>query len=194
LGVEGERELIDLQLSAPLTRSLVEGVNDRAPAGLRISAFHQLAGRPASLVVSSHVARYQVRLPADLHKRARQEGRLSQFREAGSVPILKASKGRQRTIDLKRCVREVRWTADPDPESGEGLLVLELRLQEPSGQVASPWRALTEIFRWSPEERGRCLLRRICLLDAQNRPLDEASSLDASAILDQTGDPPATKT
>lgn len=168
LGVEGEQELIDLQLAESPTPDWIEMTNRRAPAGLRILAARILPGKLPSLTAAAMEADYRVTLPEDLRDQALREQRLEEFARAESVVVLKPSKGRQKTVDIKRCVQEVRWDGH--------VLRLRLRLQNPSGHVLGVLHILRELFKWSDPDLGRCRVTREAILDARRCPLADATT------------------
>ncbi len=163
LGVEGEQELIDLQLAEHPTPDWIETTNARAPAGLRILSAQVLTEKLPSLAAAAVEADYRVSVPDDLRDQALREQRLEEFDRAASVVVLKPSKGRQKTVDLKRCIPQIRWDADQ--------LRLRLRLQEPSGHVLGVLHVLRELFKWSDQDLGRCRVTREAILDAERCPL-----------------------
>ncbi|MBM3317673.1 MAG: TIGR03960 family B12-binding radical SAM protein [Candidatus Eisenbacteria bacterium] len=203
LGVAGERELVDLYLwRAPGAEDLA-GLNALAPRGLEFFEARPAAARAASLAAAAAAALYRVEIPADLAARARREGRLEQFHAAGALPYGKPSKGRRRTIDLRRCVAAMAWLAG-EPGAGErhegehrggelrsreanARVILEARLllQERDGHVLGPLPLLREIFAWSAEELARCLIVRERLLGEDGRPLDPRPGGDE---VDRRGD------
>jgi hypothetical protein len=119
--------------------------------------------QPVSLAAGAVFADYHVGIHADLRAQAQREGRVEAFHEAGAVIALKASKGRQETIDLKRCVTRIEWADDA--------LFLDLRLQEPSGHVLGPLHVLREIFKWSDVDVGRCRVTRLLMRAVDRSPL-----------------------
>ncbi|MCK4305592.1 MAG: TIGR03960 family B12-binding radical SAM protein [Candidatus Eisenbacteria sp.] len=112
VGIEGEREILDVQLCRPLQQDLIDQINRHAPEGLRILRYQHLADKPVSPAAAAHSASYRVRVPRDLCDLALQEKRLETFEQTGSVIALKATKGRQKTVDLKRCVQVLQWHPD----------------------------------------------------------------------------------
>ena len=162
LGVEGARELIDVTLTRPLDDAMIARFNGHAPDGLKILGHDYYAQKPVSLAAAAVFADYRVALPDDLHAQAQREGRVEAFYGAGAVIALKASKGRQKTIDLKRCVTRIEWTDDA--------LCLDLRLQEPSGHVLGPLHVLREIFKWSDVDLGRCRVTRLLMRTVERKP------------------------
>lgn len=175
LGVEGERELIDIQLTAPLDERLLAAANAHAPEGLTFLRDSAVPAGAPSLAAAAVAAVYRVHVPADLADLARREQRLETFAAAGAVPLLKASKGRQRTVDLKRCVIHLDWADADHPGAPSASLAtalyLHLRLQEALGHVAGPFPVLREVFKWSAEDLARCRTVRVCLLDDQDHPI-----------------------
>jgi radical SAM family uncharacterized protein/radical SAM-linked protein len=184
LGLEGDHELIDTQLTSAVSMREIERVNQRTPRGLEIISAHEIPRSVKSLTSETISALYRVAVPADLHEIAVRERRLEALREAESVIVLKPSKGRQRSIDLKRCVKHLQWEDLPrgstqpngaEPQSDGAwdgrILSMELLMQEPAGHVLGPLPALLELFKWSREDLGRCLVTRLRLLDASARPL-----------------------
>ncbi len=190
LGVEGEQELIDVHLTGPLTDALIEAANARAPEGLRLRSSRALPPRTASLTAAAVTAEHRVLLPADLAAQARREGRIDAFEAARAWPALKAGKGRQKTIDLKRCVTRLAWEEagayesasafarnDPiepaleDASQPSAVLRLDLRLQEPAGHVLGPLPALREILKWTDRDLGRCRVMRLRVLDERGDAL-----------------------
>ena len=157
LGVEGERELLDLQVLDTLSAQHVASANAAAPEGLEIRDWQHLAVKPLSLAAAARSATYSVRMPADLRRRAESEKRTQAFHDAGSLITLKASKGRQKTIDLKRSVIALTWSDEADA------LQMVLRLQEPSGHVLGPLPTLREVFKWTDRDLGRCRVIRLRL-------------------------------
>ena len=105
---------------------------------------------------------------------ARRERRIEQFLAAGAVPVLKASKGRSRSVDLRRCVRTIEWNA-----GHRDRIALRLRLREQDGNLLGPLPALQEIFKWSREDLARCRVTRTALLDTEDRPLHHPVVSDA---------------
>ncbi|MBD3237275.1 MAG: TIGR03960 family B12-binding radical SAM protein [Candidatus Eisenbacteria bacterium] len=166
LGVEGRWELCDLRLARLPSEEEIARANQQAPAGLTILAARRLPSGQRSLMAEAVAADYRVSLPPPLAKLARREGRIDQFLARGAVPVQKLTKGRSRTIDLRRCVRSLAWDAEATDR-----LALRLCLQEPAGHVLGPLPALQEIFKWSPEDLARVRVERIALLDAEDRPL-----------------------
>ncbi len=120
LGVEGERELIDIHLTAPLDGLLLAAANQHAPEGLTFLGDSPVPVGAPSLAAAAAAAQYRVRVPGDLADRARRELRLEAFAAAGAVPLLKASKGRQRTVDLKRGVLRLEWATGEAAGPGPG--------------------------------------------------------------------------
>jgi radical SAM-linked protein len=176
LGIEGEDELLDIRVTAPLSADHVAAVNRMAPEGLRILAYQPLDGRPESLAAAAAAADYRAEIPSDLAELARREGRLATFHDAAALIALKSAKGRQKTVDLKRCVLRIEWAGaaaeDRVPaDIGGRVLLLRLRLQEPGGHVLGPLPVLREIFKWHPQELGRCRVIRQRLLDRGGEPL-----------------------
>lgn len=185
LGVEGERELIDLHLWRPPDEEDIARLRSFAPRGLAFGDVWEVSAAAPSLAAAAAVADYRAELPEDLAARARRERRLEQFHAAGAVPVRKPSKGRERTIDLKRCVVGLEWREQPprspgpaageSPATGEaparGGLELRLRLQERDGHVIGPLPLLREVFAWSPEELARCRVARLELRDEQGAGL-----------------------
>ncbi len=170
LGVEGERELFDIRLTEPWNDDLLGAANRCAPEGLAFLASAEIPAGSPSLAAAAVTAEHRVTVPADLAARAHREGRIDAFAAAAHVPLLKAGKGRQRTIDLKRCVTRLAW--GPPEAAASDLLRLALLLQEPAGHVAGPFPVLREVFKWSEEELARCRTVRERLLDSDGRPLD----------------------
>lgn len=115
LGVEGERELIDVQLTDSLRIEHMERAKARAPEGLGFLEYRRLTVKPQSLAAATLSAEYRVEVPVDLYRQALIERRVAEFHKAGSVMALKASKGRQKTVDLKRCVRSLAWVTGSGP-------------------------------------------------------------------------------
>jgi radical SAM family uncharacterized protein/radical SAM-linked protein len=158
LGVEGERELLDVYLVAPPENGALARLNEVAPRGLH---FREVSGIPfqaPSLTVEMVAATYRVTVPPDLAERARSERRVEAFAAAGAVIVQKPSKGRTRSIDLKPCVRQLDWRGH-DPGSANDLH-LRLLLTHAAGQVVGPATALREIFAWGPEDLAQCVIRR----------------------------------
>jgi radical SAM family uncharacterized protein/radical SAM-linked protein len=168
LGVEGERELLDLHLTRSVTAEDLTRLNAIVPRGLSFLAVHRVAREAASLTAVAIAASYRVELPAELAAQARRERRIEAFAEAGAVTVSKPSKGRARTIDIKRCVQEIAWD-----EGENAVLRMRLLLQERDGQVLGPLPLLREIFRWGPEEVAQCRVTRLRIVDQDSRGLDE---------------------
>ncbi len=166
LGVEGTHELFDVQTIGPLSGGALDRLAESAPAGLDLKTVREIEGRPRSLAAAAAAAHYEVWMPEDVSRLARGERRIEQFRESGAVPVLKVSKGRQKSIDLKRCVRVLEW-------AGDDRLRMDLLLQEPAGHVLGPLKALAELFKWSPEDQARCRVTRTALLDDREKALHE---------------------
>ena len=166
LGVAGSHELLDISLQRPPSADEIACVNQRAPQGLEIHSVRTLPPGRASVMSEAISADYDASLPADLAQLARRERRLEQFHAAGAVPVLKASKGRSKSVDLKRCVRTLEWTGDTADR-----LTMRLRLQEQDGHVLGPLPTLQEILKWSREDLARCRVVRTALLDARDHPL-----------------------
>ena len=169
LGVEGLAELIDVQLTAPMSAELIECANSRAPIGFRILGAKRCISKPVSLAAAAEAATYRIGLPDDLYQQAVSERRLELFAETESVIVLKSRKGRQKSIDLKRSVRDLNWVTS---ESTSPHLEMTLLLQEPLGHVLGPLPVLTDLFKWSTNDLGRCLVTRTRLLDREGNPLD----------------------
>ncbi len=164
LGVEGGAELMDVTLLEALRGNHLCAFNERAPQGLLVSAAVRIQSKSASLAAEAVEGDYEVRIPADLRRRAEREERVEAFIRAGSVIVVKASKGRQKTVDLKRCVSAIDWNED--------LLLLRLRLQERSGHVLGVLHVLRELFKWTDLDLGRCQVLRRCLLRGDGSPLE----------------------
>jgi len=171
LGVEGLRELLDVHLVAELAAADMQRVNEIAPRGLKLLAAREVPRTLPSLAAEALGAVYEVQVPADLAARARAERRLEEFCNAAAVMVLKPSKGRQRTIDLRRCVRRIAWNEQSDTGSAGAALELELWLQEPEGHVLAPFPTLREVLRWGEEDLGRCLVTRVAVRGAEGHPL-----------------------
>lgn len=163
LGVEGARELIDVMVTRPLTDAMIARFNALAPERLELHAYHHHPTKPVSLAAAAVFADYRVELPDDLRTQARREGRVEDFVAADAVIALKAAKGRQKTIDLKRCVTRIAWN--------ENDLILDLRLQDAGGHVLGPLHVLRELFKWGEDEIGRCRVLRLRLRTADGEVL-----------------------
>jgi radical SAM family uncharacterized protein/radical SAM-linked protein len=164
LGVEGEAELIDVQLTEPLRAELIELANAAAPLGLKIKGAKHMVSKPTSIAAAIISADYRVQLPETLYKQAISEQRVEAFERAGSVIALKSRKGRQKTIDLKRCVTALALH--------DGTLDFTLLLQEKQGNTMGPLPMLAELFKWSMENLGECRVTRTRLYDDEGKPLD----------------------
>ncbi len=179
LGVEGAQELMDVFLCAPPTGDDLTRLNGHAPRGVSFLSITPVPTGESSLATAAAAALYTTAVPDDLHGRALRERRIESFAAATSVMMLKPSAGRQKMIDLKRCVRVLRWEpsagALTDAEPGR-LLTMELLLQDPGGHVAGPLRVLRELFQWSAEDMARCRVTRRRIVD------DSGNRLPGSAV------------
>lgn len=158
LGVEGERELLDVYLISPPETGALAGLNAVAPRGLQFREVSEVPFPAPSLTVERVAATYRVTVPPELAERARAERRVEAFDEAGAVIVQKPSKGRTRTIDLKACVQVLEW-------HGSGELRLRLLLTHAAGQVVGPATALREVFAWGAEDLAQCVIRRLDTLN-----------------------------
>ncbi len=126
LGVEGEAESLDVTLlgerggagDAGGLADLIDAFNRRAPEGLELIGSVPIEGKLSSLASAAVQADYAVMMPADLAAQAQREERVEAFLQAGSVIVLKPSKGRQKTVDLRRCVNTIAWTVSPGKNAG----------------------------------------------------------------------------
>jgi radical SAM family uncharacterized protein/radical SAM-linked protein len=100
-GVESEAEIIDVELTRPLSaRELAEALNERLPAGIRVleaATIEPKSPTPAVCIVASH---YRVELPpqapADLAER------IAAFLAATACPVEREKGRKQQTVDLRR--------------------------------------------------------------------------------------------
>jgi radical SAM family uncharacterized protein/radical SAM-linked protein len=158
LGVEGARELLDVYLVAPPETGALARLNEVAPRGLRFREASEIPFHAPSLTVEMVAATYRVTLPPDLAEQARRERRVEAFLDAGTRIVSKPSKGRQKSVDLKRCLVRLEWTS---PDAADAALLLEAWLVEPGGHTLAPAALLREIFAWDPESLARCRVRRL---------------------------------
>ena len=190
LGVEGLREVIDLHLAQRPSEEAWKRLQQLAPPGLSFIDWQLVDPQAPSLTAMISAADYGVTLPRDLATRARRERRLEAFRAADAVPVQKASKGRQRTVDLKRAILTVGWDAAPlasteaaadsptaaatpaaateaapaAPSGPPCSLHLRLRLQDPHGHQLGPLPALRALLALSEAELARVRIVREELL------------------------------
>ncbi len=181
LGVEGAAELIDVQLISPMSADLIQQANQHSPIGFKILGARLCIAKPVSLAADAAAAAYQVQMPQDLYHQAISEQRLEHFVAADSVIMHKSRKGRQKTIDLKRCVQNIEWIdqantcsklADAQPGQTAPQLKFLLLLQEPLGHIIGPLPVLTELFKWSAYDLGRSCVTRMKLFDKEGEPLN----------------------
>ena len=206
VGVEGVRELIDLFLARAPSAQEQADLASLAPPGFAVRGLTEIAAAAPSLTALAATAAYLVLLPADLAARARQERRIEQFHEAQAVPLLKAGKGRQRCVDLKRAVAALAWgeaagssggapderescaeTPEDAPGEARHRLEMTLCLQEPGGHVAGPFPVLREVLKLADEDVARCSVTRLRFFDAAHGLLDGRVELGGAAHPEDRG-------
>jgi radical SAM family uncharacterized protein/radical SAM-linked protein len=160
LGVEGERELLDVFLVAPFETGALARLNEIAPRGLVFREASEIEFHAPSLTAEMVAATYRATLPPDLAERARRERRLEAFAAAGSLMVQKPSKGRTRLVDLKVAVGELGWQGAGPERTQLGFV---LRLQDRGGNVLGPLRVLEHLLGRSAEELSRVRVARVRL-------------------------------
>ncbi len=110
LGVTGEREAMDLDLTQPFTGDHLARAERRLAAGIRVLDHAPTPDGP-SLAAAAIAADYRVHLPRALATKDIAE-RVRAFAAATEYPVTKARHGRpDRQVDLKQAILDVRWRA-----------------------------------------------------------------------------------
>ncbi len=97
LGVEGRRELVELELAAPMEPQVVlERLRNTAPEGLQLlEAVESPSSRPPTILSVS----YEISVPAARAEQTREL--IRDFLRRASVPFTRLREGRSRDIDLR---------------------------------------------------------------------------------------------
>jgi radical SAM-linked protein len=97
LGVEGRRELVELELTKALSpQSVLDRLQAAAPEGLRfLEALESSSGRPP------RIASVRYEFPVPIPRVARVRESISDFLRRDSIPFTRIREGRSRLIDLR---------------------------------------------------------------------------------------------
>ncbi len=169
VGMEGDRELVDLEIAAPCPSDrMVEVLNEALPDGLRVSGARFLASAAPALFEWVQAARLQIILPQlDDLQRAALATRIGEVLAAASLPIEREGGQRKtRTKDVRPFIHSIAV-----PEAGQDHLDLWVKFT-PDGTIRP-----SEILRLLLPERDdhdRIVVRRLGLyrLEGGGAPMD----------------------
>jgi len=112
VGHAGEEEPVDIFFAAAVAPDVVEGLlNRELPEGVRVISGEEIPMRAPALDALSWEMEYDVRLPAGAD-RAGIEERVRGFLAAGEVWGEKKTKGKVRSVDLRRGIVDARFSDD----------------------------------------------------------------------------------
>lgn len=103
VGVEGVAELFDVDCTAPITRELLQKINQTLPDGVRVIGAEPLAPHTPSLGKSVHACQYVVRLPRPL-PRPQHPGILVWEQEDTTIRVVLVAEGKAHSLTLRQAL------------------------------------------------------------------------------------------
>jgi len=168
VGCTSEDEYFDVELDAGVS-DLAERLDRAMPEGLEVTNVERVGLRANSLSSIVAAAEYRFTIPAEVLPTEAVAARLDELARADAWPVQRVTKGKERTIDLKRAIAG--WRGGSANDATEVLMIV--RLAEAEGNNANPTLVLAGLFGLDEEHAARVAVRRMRLLDRNGIPIGQ---------------------